>query len=49
MLLALALVALLLWALGYFFFPVVGAVIHLLLVVAVIALLIQVVRGRPAP
>ena len=49
MLLAFALVVLALWATGYFFFPVVGAMIHLLLVVAIIMLLIHIIRERPVP
>ena len=33
------------WALGFFYFSA-GSIIHILLVIAVIAVLIQVIRGR---
>ena len=39
MFLLIALVLLLLWALGFFVFPAVGALIHILLVLAIIAIL----------
>ncbi len=39
MFLTIALVLLLLWALGFFVFPAVGALIHILLVLAIIATL----------
>ncbi|MEO6917143.1 MAG: lmo0937 family membrane protein [Chitinophagaceae bacterium] len=34
------------WALGYFAFHVTGGLIHVLLVIAVIAVILQVVRGN---
>lgn len=39
MFLTIALVLLLLWALGFFVFPAVGALIHILLVLAIISIL----------
>ncbi len=33
------------WLIGYFAFPGVGSVIHVLLVIAVIAIILQVIRG----
>lgn len=39
MFLTIALVLLVLWALGFFIFPVVGVLIHILLVLAIIAIL----------
>jgi Family of unknown function (DUF5670) len=43
---ALALVLLVLWILGFAVFHVAGAVIHLLLVAAVIVILYRVITGR---
>ena len=40
-----AVVLLILWALGYFAFNV-GAIIHILLVVAVIAVLLRIIQGK---
>ena len=34
------------WLLGYMVYPVGGGLIHILLVIAVIAVLLQVIRGR---
>ena len=48
MLLTVALVLLVLWALGFFVFPVAGALIHILLVLAVISLLWHIITGRGA-
>lgn len=48
MLLTIALVLLVLWALGFFIFPTVGALIHILLVLAVISLLWHIISGRGA-
>lgn len=48
MLYTIAVVLLVLWLLGSFAFPVGGGLIHLLLVVAVIAVLIRVISGRKA-
>ena len=44
--LALALVLIVLWVLGGFVFKVAGMLIHLLLIVALIALVMHFVRGR---
>ena len=47
MFLTIALVLLLLWALGFFVFPVVGALIHILLVLAIISIIWHFI-ARPA-
>ncbi|HKG94318.1 MAG TPA: lmo0937 family membrane protein [Gemmatimonadaceae bacterium] len=44
--LALAIVLIVLWVLGGFVFKVAGALIHLLLLVAVVALVMHFIRGR---
>lgn len=44
--LALAIILIVLWVLGGFVFKVAGMLIHLLLLVAVIALIMHFVRGR---
>lgn len=41
-------ILLILWLIGYIGFPTIGAFIHLLLVFALIALIIQLVSGRRA-
>lgn len=46
MLAAIALVLVVLWLLGVFAFHVTGAVIHVLLILAVIAIIVHFVRGR---
>ena len=46
MLLTLALILLVLWALGFFAFHVAGGLIHLLLVLAIIVGLVHLFRGR---
>jgi hypothetical protein len=46
MLYTIAIVLLVLWALGFFAFQVGGGLIHLLIVVAVIVLLFQLISGR---
>ena len=46
MLFTLAIVLLILWALGFFAFHVAGGLIHLLLVVAIIIVLWRVITGR---
>lgn len=46
MLLALFLILLVLWLLGFFAFHIAGGLIHLLIIVAVIALVLHLVRGR---
>jgi hypothetical protein len=46
MLLAIALVLFILWALGLFAFHVGGGLIHLVLVIAVIVIIIHFVQGR---
>ena len=48
MLLTIAIIILILWALGFFAFHVAGGLIHLLLVVAVIILIWNFVAGRRA-
>ena len=46
MLWTIALVLLILWALGFFAFHVAGGLIHLLLVIAVIVFIVQLIQGR---
>lgn len=46
MLLTIAIVLLVLWALGFFAFHVAGALIHLVLVVAIVVGLVHLFRGR---
>jgi hypothetical protein len=48
MLLTIAIILFILWALGFFAFHVAGSLIHLLLVIAVIVIIVNFVRGRPA-
>ena len=48
MLLTIALVLFVLWAMGFFVFPVLGALIHILLVLAIISLLWHIITGRGA-
>lgn len=46
MFLTIAVVLLILWALGFFVFPVVGGLIHILLIIALIAIIWHFVAGR---
>jgi hypothetical protein len=46
MLLTIAVILLILWAIGFFAFSTVGPIIHLLLVIAVIVIIVNFVRGR---
>ena len=46
MLLTIAIILLILWALGFFAFHVAGGLIHLLLVIAVIVVIVNFIRGR---
>jgi uncharacterized protein DUF5670 len=46
MLYTIAIVLVVLWALGFLAFHVGGGIIHLLLVIAVIAVLLRVIQGR---
>ena len=46
MLFTLAIVLVILWALGFFAFHVAGGLIHLLLVIAIIVVLLRVISGR---
>lgn len=48
MLLTIALVLFVLWALGFFIFPAIGALIHILLILAIISLIWHLVTGRGA-
>jgi hypothetical protein len=48
MLLTIAIIILILWALGFLAFHVAGAWIHLLLIIALIVFIVNFVRGRPA-
>lgn len=46
MLLNIGIVLIVLWLIGFIGFPVVGAFIHILLVIAVIMILIRIIRGK---
>jgi hypothetical protein len=46
MFLALFLILLVLWLLGFLAFHIAGGLIHLLLIIAVIALVLHLIRGR---
>lgn len=46
--LALAILLLVLWALGFFAFHVAGGLIHLLLVLALVVFVVNLIRGRAA-
>ena len=48
MLMTIAIVLLVLWALGFFAFHIAGGLIHILLVVALIVFVVILVRGRSA-
>jgi hypothetical protein len=47
MLWTIAVILIILWALGFFVFPVAGSLIHLLLVIAVIVIIYRLITGRP--
>jgi hypothetical protein len=49
MFLGIAIVILVLWALGFFIFPVIGGLIHILLIIAVIAIIWHFIKGRNPP
>ena len=46
MFLVIALVIIVLWALGFFLFPIGGGLIHILLIIAIIAIIWHFVQGR---
>ncbi len=46
MLETIAIILILLWLVGWLAFPTIGALIHILLVIAIIVILIRVIRGR---
>ena len=46
MLITLAVILIILWALGFLAFHVGGGLIHLLLVIAVIVILVRIIQGR---
>ena len=46
MFLTIAIILIVLWALGFFLFPIGGGLIHLLLIIAVIAIIWHFVSGR---
>ena len=48
MLMTIAIVLLILWALGFFAFHAAGGLIHILLVVALIVFVVNLLRGRSA-
>lgn len=49
MLLTIAVIILVLWALGFLAFHVTAWFIHVLLVIAIIVFIVHFIRGRPAP
>jgi hypothetical protein len=49
MFLTIALVLFVLWALGFFIFPAIGFVIHVLLILAVISIIWHFIKRTPAP
>jgi Family of unknown function (DUF5670) len=49
MFLTIALVLIVLWALGFFIFPVVGGLVHILLIIAVVAIIWHFIKGRNTP
>jgi hypothetical protein len=46
MLFTIAIILLILWALGFFVFPVAGGLIHILLVIALIVVVYRLLTGR---
>jgi uncharacterized membrane protein YqjE len=46
MFLTIALVLIVLWALGFFIFPVVGGLVHILLIIAVVSIIWHFLKGR---
>jgi hypothetical protein len=46
MFLVIGLVLLALWAVGFWVFPAIGALVHILLVLAIISILWQIIAGR---
>ncbi|CAN5463768.1 hypothetical protein BH09GEM1_BH09GEM1_08210 [soil metagenome] len=46
MLFTIAIILLILWALGFFVFPVAGSLIHVLLVIALIVIVYRLVTGQ---
>jgi len=49
MFLGIAVIIIILWALGFFIFPIGGGLIHILLLIALIAIIWHFVKGRPGP
>jgi hypothetical protein len=47
MLLTIALILFILWALGFLVFPIGGGLIHVLLVIALILVVVRLLQGRP--
>ena len=48
MLWTIVIILLILWALGFFAFHIAGGLIHILLIIAVIVIIVNLVRGRSA-
>ncbi|MDO8556871.1 MAG: lmo0937 family membrane protein [Candidatus Jorgensenbacteria bacterium] len=46
MLLTIGLVLIALWLIGFIIFPVMGWLIHILLLIAVIVILVRIIRGK---
>lgn len=49
MFLTVAIVLLVLWALGFFIFPIVGGLIHIILIIAAISIIWHFLKGRNTP
>lgn len=47
MLWTIVLILLIMWAIGFVALPILGGLIHILLVVAVIVVLVRLIQGRP--
>lgn len=48
MLVTIAIILLIIWALGFFAFHIAGGLIHILLVVALVVFVVNLIRGRSA-
>ena len=46
MLLDIAFILIVLWLVGFLFFPVLGFFIHILLIIAIIMILVRIIKGK---
>jgi hypothetical protein len=46
MLITIAVILVILWAIGFLAFPTIGWLIHILLVIAIVVVLIRIIQGR---